>query len=110
MSGWTRRFPRTPTPRDLQSLRDAAQDLAAQADRPPVRGGNAFQTVYHVSLLATVGLSGALAGVHLYKTLFPNQREDRHERSPEPVGDQRQPPHHHRLAQATGDGPRARDR
>jgi hypothetical protein len=95
-AGWTGRVPHAPGPRELQEVRDAARDLADQAGRPPGRGGNTFQTVYNVSLLATVVLSGALAGVHLWKTLFPRQREDRRQRLPEPVGACREPPHHHR--------------
>ena len=71
--------PRLPSPRDLHEVRDAAHDLADQAGHAPGRPGTVFQTVYSVALLATVVLSGALAGVHLYKTLFPRQREGRHE-------------------------------
>jgi hypothetical protein len=95
-AGWTGRIRPAPGPRELETLRDAAQDLADQANRPPSNQQGAFKIVYDVALLATVVLSGALAGVHLYKTLFPKPREDRHERSPQTLGDKGEPPHHHR--------------
>jgi hypothetical protein len=97
-----RRVRHAPGPQDLESLRDAAQGLAEQANRPPGKGSGAFRAVYDVALLATVVLSGALAGIHLYKTLFPKPREDRHQRSPETVGAGREPPHHHHLAKTVG--------
>jgi hypothetical protein len=104
MTGWAHRVRPAPGPRDLEALHDAAQDLAEQAGRPPGQGRNAFQTVYNVALLATVVLSGALAGVHLYKALFPRQREDRHERSAELPGDSpAQPPRRRRADAAGGD-------
>lgn len=65
-----------------------------------------------MALLATVSLSGTLAAVHLWQTLFPKHRADRHELSHDP--DQRrtarggcQLPHQHH---AVGDGTRARER
>ena len=86
MIGWARRVRHAPGPRDLQALRDTAQGLADQADRPPGKGRLVFRTVYDAAMLATVVLSGALAGAHLYQALFPRQRAGRHERSPDAAG------------------------
>jgi hypothetical protein len=82
MSGWPGRVRPAPGPRELESLRDAAQNVADQANRPPGIGRGAFKTVYDVALLATVVLSGALAGVHLWRNLFPRHREHGHEFTP----------------------------
>jgi hypothetical protein len=74
MTAWVPRLRHAPNPRELEKLRDAAEELTEHAGRSPGHGG-AFQKVYNVALLATVTLSGALAGVHLYKTLFPKHHE-----------------------------------
>jgi hypothetical protein len=75
MTRWTHRARPAPGPRDLGALRDAAEGLAERAGRPPGPGRSPFRNVYDVALLARVVLSGALAGVHLWKALFPKQRE-----------------------------------
>jgi hypothetical protein len=81
-AGWTGRVRPAPGPRELESLRDAAQDIAEQAGRAPSLGRNAFQNVYNVALLATVVLSGTLAGVHLWRNLFARHKEHGHESTP----------------------------
>jgi hypothetical protein len=74
-AGWAGRVRPAPGPRELESLRDAAQDLADQA-----RPGPVFAKVTSVAILTTAALSGALAAVHLWKALFPRHQE--HGREP----------------------------
>jgi hypothetical protein len=87
VSGWTHRVGPAPVPRELESLRDAAQDLADQA-----RPGPVFAKVTSVAILTTAVLSGVLAAVHLWKALFPRHQEQHHR--PEPRHRAAQPPAH----------------
>lgn len=92
MSSWTSRVRRTAGPQELQQLRDAAQDIAHQAGHAPGRAKVVFQTVADCVLIGTVVISGALAAIHLWKSLFPRPQENHRERSPEPSGNGRKPP------------------
>src|SRR5438105_532578 len=93
MSGWTRRIRRVSGPRELQQLRDAAQDIAEQSGHAPSRASVVFITVANCALVGTAVLSGALAAIHLWKALRPKPHEDRHEPAPDPAGADREPPH-----------------
>ena len=85
-AGWKGRVRRAPGPLELESLRDATQNIADQANRPPGRTGPVFEKVTSVAILTTAALSGALAAVHLWKALFPRHQEHG-----------REPPQHHRT-------------
>lgn len=89
MSGWSHRVRRPATPK-LQEVRAAAQNLAEQAGLPHGKTQVVFQTVADVALLGTVVISGALAAVHLYRTLFPKRKEEHP--VPEPAAGDRSPP------------------
>jgi hypothetical protein len=80
MTGWRRRVRRASGPQELQALRDAAEDIAQQAGHAPASARVVFQTVADCALIGTAVISGVLASIHLWKALFPKQREDRHER------------------------------
>jgi hypothetical protein len=76
-----------------QEVQDAARNLADQVGIPSGRVRLAFQTVTDVALLGTVAVTGALAAVHLYKSLFPKHtKEDPHR--PQPAGGDGAPPRH----------------
>jgi hypothetical protein len=94
MSDWARRVRPVPGPRELQELRDAAHDIAEQSGHAPARGRVVFSTVADCALVGTALLGGALAAVHLYKSLFPKPRENRHEAGPDPASADREPPRH----------------
>jgi hypothetical protein len=87
MTGWARRVRRPPGPRELGELRDAAEALADESHRVPGRGRVTFQTISDVAILGTVLISGALATVHLYRSLIPRQREDHPGLNPDEVAD-----------------------
>jgi len=87
---WASRIHHPPATPPLKQLRDAAENLAGQAGVPPGKMRVVFQTVADAALLGTVVLSGALAAVHLYKTLFPRRKDDHP--TPEPAGSGRSPP------------------
>ena len=93
MSGWARRVRRPSTPPELRDMRDAAEDLAREAHRAPVEGRRMFQTVSDVAILGTVLISGALAAVHLYRSLL---RDKEAHPGSEPAGSDREPPRHRR--------------
>lgn len=109
MSDWTRRVHRPLGSQELQQVRNAAEDLAQQARQTPGRARVVFETIAEVAIIGSVVISGALASIHLWKALFPNKHEDRHERSPGPADDGREPPHRH-LAPSAGDGAAERRR
>jgi hypothetical protein len=102
MTGWSHRVGRASGPRELQQLRDAAQDIGQQAGRVPGRARVVFETVADCAIIGTALISGALASIHLYKALLPKQRDDRHERWPEAADAGRKPPRR-RLAEAVVD-------
>jgi hypothetical protein len=104
MTGWRRRVGRAPGPRELQQLRDAAQDIGQQADHVPGRARVVFQTVADCAIIGTAVISGVLASIHLWKALFPRQREGRHEYLPQPAGGEREPPRRRRLAEVGAGG------
>ncbi len=56
-------------------MRDAAQDLAQQANRAPGKARVVFKTVADITLIGTAVLSGALAAVTLWKALFHRHQE-----------------------------------
>ncbi|HTU22719.1 MAG TPA: hypothetical protein VMG10_32060 [Gemmataceae bacterium] len=74
----------------LQDVQKAAQNLAEQAGIAPGKTRVVFQTVADVALLGTVVISGLLATIHLYKSLFPRHKENHP--VPEPAGGDRSPP------------------
>jgi len=76
----------------LQDVQRAAQNLAEQAGIAPGKARVVFQTVADVALLGTVVISAVLATTHLYKTLFPRNKESHP--VPEPAGGGRSPPRH----------------
>jgi hypothetical protein len=104
MTGWRRRVGPASGPRELQQLRDAAQDIAQQADHVPGRARVVFQTVADCAIIGTAVISGVLASIHLFKALFPRQREDRHEPSAAPDGGREPPRRHRRLAEVGAGG------
>ncbi len=93
MTGWTRRVRRVSGPQELQQIREAAQDIAAQSGHAPGRARVVFTTVADCALIGTAVLSGALAAIHLYRALFTRPREDRDGPSPTSAGRGREPPH-----------------
>lgn len=74
----------------MQDVQKAAQNLAEQAGIAPNKTRVVFQTVADVALLGTVVISGALAAIHLYKTLFSRHKENHP--VTEPAGGGRSPP------------------
>jgi len=89
---WANRIHHPPATPPLKHLRDAAENLAGQAGVSPGKTRAVFQTVADVVLVGTMVISGALAAIHLYKTLFPRQKENHP--APEPAGGGRSPPRH----------------
>lgn len=85
----------------LQDVRKAAQNLVEQAGIAPGKARVVFQTVADVALLGTVVISGVLATIHLYKSLFPRHKEN--PPLPHPAGGGRSPPRH-RGPRATAPG------
>jgi hypothetical protein len=94
---WRRRVGRVNGPRELQELRAILEDLGQQAGHAPGKARLIFQTVSDVAILGTVVLSGALAAVHLWKSLYPRPKEDRHGPAPDPAGADREPPRRRRT-------------
>jgi hypothetical protein len=84
MTGWRRRVRPVSGPRELQQLRDAAQDIAERSGLAPSRARVVFQTVADCALIGTALISGGLAAIHLYKALFPKPHGDRHGPSLDP--------------------------
>jgi hypothetical protein len=105
MTDWTHRVRRPAMPQELQQVRDAAQDLAQQASRAPGRARTVFETVADVALIGTAVISGALAGVTLWKALFP-RHADAHHPSAQPAASGGSPPlrKNHPPASASDDG------
>jgi hypothetical protein len=77
MSEWTRRVRPPIGPQELQQVRYAAQDVAQQASHALGKVRIVFQTVADCALFSTVLISGALASVHLWRSLFPRKAEHR---------------------------------
>ena len=82
-----RPVPGTPPLRDVQA---AAQNLAEQVGLAPGKARVVFQTIADVALVGTVLVSGALAGVHLWKALFPKHKANQD--GPDPAAGGRLPP------------------
>ena len=107
---WASRVHHSRATPPLRQVQAAAENLADQAGLPPGRARAVFQTVTDFAVIGTVVLSGALAAVHLYKTLFPRHKND--QPAPEPAGGNRSPPRRpgSRVASAADDyGGRAED-
>jgi hypothetical protein len=92
MSDWVDRVRRPAGTPPLEDVQKAARNLAEQAGIAPGKTRVVFQTVADVALLGTVVISGALAAIHLYKTVFPRHKEDHS--GPEPAGADHSPPWH----------------
>ena len=87
---WTSRVrPPEGTP-SLRQVQDAAENLADHAGITPGKTRVVFQTVTDTAIIVSALTATTLAAMHLYKTLFPRHREDRH--SPEPAGGGHSPP------------------
>jgi hypothetical protein len=108
MKPWAHRVrPQSPPmPPAVQEVQNAAQQLAQQAHHAPGRVGTVFRTVADCALIGTAVISGALASVHLYKSLFPRPRADRHQHEPQPQGsgEDRRPPRHLTMVADHGRG------
>jgi hypothetical protein len=103
MSDWVDRVRRQSETPPMQEVQKAARNLAEQAGIAPGKIRVVFQTVADVALVGTVVISGALAAVHLYKTIFPRHKEDHP--APEPAGSgHSQPRRRGRHATAAADG------
>jgi hypothetical protein len=90
MSDWVDRVRRQSETAPVQEVQNAARNLAEQAGIAPGKIRVVFQTVADVALVGTVVISGALAAVHLYRTIFPRHKEDHP--APEPTGGDHLPP------------------
>ena len=103
---WTRRIRPLSGPRELQAIRDAAQDIEHGFGRAPSRARVVFETIADCAIIGTAVISGALATVHLYKALFPKEKKEPHEpaepRPEQSSGKDKPPPH--RIAIAERDG------
>jgi hypothetical protein len=82
MTGWTNRV-RAPGPREMQEVRDAAEDLERQARRVPGRTGPIFGTVTQILFLGTALISTVLASMHLYNKLSRPHTAPHDEHPPE---------------------------
>jgi hypothetical protein len=102
MKHWTQRV-RPPGPRELQNIRDAAEDLERQAKRAPHGTGPVFEKVTQVLFLGTALLSTVLASIHLYNKLSrPHHSPPRDGHEPgQQSGDDRRPPRRHVAAAAS---------
>jgi len=89
---WTRRVRRNLGPRELDQLRDAAEDIAEQGRLAPTRARVVFQTVADCAFIGTAVIGGAMAVIHLWKALFPKPRVSRQEPQPEAGGAGGEPP------------------
>ena len=88
---WSNRVRHPSATPPLHQAQAAAQNLAEQAGHIlPGKARVVFQTVSDVALLGTVVISGALAAIHLCRTLFPRHKQDHSD--PEPAGGDRSPP------------------
>jgi hypothetical protein len=68
MSNGSHRIPRPTRPQELAEVRAAAQDIAQQAEHAG-RAGRLLQNIANLALIGTALASGALAAVHLWRTL-----------------------------------------
>ena len=87
---WTSRIRYPAGTPPLRQVEAAVENLADQAGIAPGKMRVVFQTVADVTLVGIVVISGALAAVHLYKTLFPRHKESHP--APEAAGGNRSPP------------------
>jgi hypothetical protein len=90
---WANRIRHPSRTPPMQQVQAAAQNLADQVGIAPGKTRVVFQTVADVALLGTVVISGALAAIHLYRTLFPKHKESPH--YPEAASAGGMPPRRH---------------
>ena len=69
MSNGSHRIPRPTRPQDLADVRAAAEDIAQQAEHAG-RAGRILQNIANLALIGTALISGALAAVHLWRTVW----------------------------------------
>jgi hypothetical protein len=108
MSRWQQRARPTSGTPGLSQVQAAVENLAdLMGIHPDSKARVAFQAITDVALLGTVVISGALATVHLYRSLFRKHKEDKPTLEAAP-GDGAPPRRHdpHAIALADGrDGP-----
>jgi hypothetical protein len=91
MKTWAHRVHRAPT-QELRQFREAALDIAQQGAHAPGKFGVVFQKVAEGIFIGSALIGGVVTGVHLWKSLFPRQREQRHEQAPQAAGQGGDPP------------------
>jgi hypothetical protein len=103
MSDWARRV----RP-EISQMRSAADDLAQQAGQVPGHAGRSLRMVADCCMIGSIIIGGVLAGVHLWRALFPHHHDDKHGHTPaQPQHDGREEKHR-RITIAAESG-RSRD-
>jgi hypothetical protein len=87
---WTNRVRHSPGTPPLRQVKEAAENLADQAGIAPGKARVVFQTVADVTIITSAAIGGVLGAIHLWKTLFPKNKQNQH--SPEPASGGDAPP------------------
>jgi hypothetical protein len=106
MSNGSHRIPRPTRPQELAEVRAAAQDIAQQAEHAG-RAGRLLQNIANMALIGTALASGALAAVHLWRTLRGKPHPPQGVQRPQTTVAEGPPRRRTRAVVATGaeDGP-----
>ena len=92
MTTWTHRVHRPLPSRELEQMRQIAQELADHAGHAPGGTGTTFRKIADSVMIGAIIIGGLVSSVQLWKSMFPRHREERHEPSPQAAGQGGDPP------------------